>query len=70
MSGNFELRYQQALNAAAGDCDRAVVLYDKAIVFDASSGVASYKRGDAAKNLWRYVAAIDVHTSISPSYVD
>jgi hypothetical protein len=70
MSGDFDMRYEQALNAAAGDCERNVVLYDEAIVFDVPSGEATYMRGDAVKNLVRYVAVIGVHTSISPSYVD
>jgi hypothetical protein len=43
---------------------------DSGIALDPSYANVDCNRGDAAKNLWRYVAAIDVHTSIRLSYVD
>src|SRR5436309_9440445 len=55
----FEALCLQATSAAATqDFQRAIQLYDQAIVLDPSRAEAYYKRGNALKNLGRLEAAI------------
>lgn len=60
MTATFDSHYQLALRAAgAGDFERAVELYDKAIALDSSRAEAFYKRGNALKNLGKLEAAVE-----------
>jgi tetratricopeptide (TPR) repeat protein len=55
----FESLYAQALEAAAaGDIERAVELYDQALVLAPMHAEAHYKRGNALKDIGRREAAI------------